>query len=102
MNLLKHDDECNAHYPYPQIAARMGEGDVALKYIWNGVNVHQMYPQGLMHNVTGYPDNIYDLASVHNLLKDTYMIRSHDFFQCGMEPMSNYCKIGRASCRERV
>ena len=91
VNLLKHDDECNAHYPYPQIAARMGEGDVALKYIWNGVNVHQMYPQGLMHNVTGYPDNIYDLASVHNLLKDTYMIRSHDFFQCGMEPMSNYC-----------
>lgn len=64
---------------------------MALKYIWNGVNVHQMYPQGLMHNVTGYPDNIYDLASVHNLLKDTYMIRSHDFFQCGMEPMSNYC-----------
>lgn len=91
VNLLKHDDECNAHYPYPQIAARMGEGDAALKYIWNGVNVHQMYPQGLMHNVTGYPDNIYDLASVHNLLKDAYVIRSHDFFQCGMEPMSNYC-----------
>ncbi len=90
-NLLKHDDNCNAHYPYPEITARMGEGDAALKYIWNGVNVHQMYPQGLMHNVTGYPDNIYDLASSHDLLDHTYVIRSHDFFQCGMEPISNYC-----------
>ena len=43
-----------------------------------------------MHNVTGYPDNIYDLQSVHDLLGHIYTIRSHDFFQCGMEPISNY------------
>lgn len=91
INLLKHSDEANAHYPYPEIAARMGQGDKALTYILNGVKTHQMYPQGLMHNVTGYPDNIYDLASKHDLLKQAYVIRSHDFFQCGMEPISNYC-----------
>lgn len=91
INLLKHSNEANAHYPYPEIAARMGQGDRALEYILNGVKTHQMYPQGLMHNVTGYPDNIYNLASSHDLLNHTYVIRSHDFFQCGMEPMSNYC-----------
>lgn len=91
INLLKHSDEANAHYPYPEIAARMGQGDAALDYILNGVKIHQMYPQGLMHNVTGYPDNIYDLASKHDLLNHAYVIRSHDFFQCGMEPISNYC-----------
>lgn len=91
INLLKHSDEANAHYPYPEIAARMGQGDAALKYILNGVKTHQMYPQGLMHNVTGYPDNIYNLSSNHDLLNHAYVIRSHDFFQCGMEPMSNYC-----------
>lgn len=90
-NLLKCRDYANAHYPLPEIAARMGLGDEALKYIVNGVNIHQMYPQGLMHNVTGYPDNIYNLQSVHDLLGHTYTIRSHDFFQCGMEPISNYC-----------
>lgn len=91
INLLKHSDEANAHYPYPEIAARMGQGDAALDYILNGIKTHQMYPQGLMHNVTGYPDNIYDLASKHDLLNHAYVIRSHDFFQCGMEPISNYC-----------
>lgn len=91
INLLKYSDEANAHYPYPEIAARMGEGDTALRYIVNGIQTHQIYPQGLMHNVTGYPDNIYDLNSKHDLLKGKYVIRSHDFFQCGMEPMSNYC-----------
>lgn len=89
-NLLKCRESANAHYPLPEIAARMGLGDEALKYLVNGVNIHQMYPQGLMHNVTGYPDNIYDLQSVHDLLGHTYTIRSHDFFQCGMEPISNY------------
>jgi len=89
-NLLKCRESANAHYPLPEIAARIGLGDEALKYLRNGVNIHQMYPQGLMHNVTGYPDNIYDLQSVHDLLGHTYTIRSHDFFQCGMEPMSNY------------
>lgn len=89
-NLLKCRESANAHYPLPEIAARMGLGDEALKYLMNGVNIHQMYPQGLMHNVTGYPDNIYDLQSVHDLLGHIYTIRSHDFFQCGMEPISNY------------
>ena len=89
-NLLKCRESANAHYPLPEIAARMGLGDEALKYLTNGVNIHQMYPQGLMHNVTGYPDNIYDLQSVHDLLGHIYTIRSHDFFQCGMEPISNY------------
>lgn len=89
-NLLKCRESANAHYPLPEIAARMGLGDEALKYLTNGVAIHQMYPQGLMHNVTGYPDNIYDLQSVHDLLGHVYTIRSHDFFQCGMEPISNY------------
>ena len=43
-----------------------------------------------MHNVTGYPDNIYNLKSVHDLLGNGFSIRSHAFFQCGMEPISNY------------
>ena len=90
INLVKFRDEANAHYPMPEIAARMGLGDQALQYLINGVNIHQMYPQGLMHNVTGYPDNIYDLKSIHDLLNHTYTIRSHDFFQCGMESISNY------------
>ncbi len=89
-NMLKCRESANAHYPLPEIAARMGLGDEALKYLANGVEIHQMYPQGLMHNVTGYPDNIYDLQSVHDLLGHIYTIRSHDFFQCGMEPVSNY------------
>ena len=90
INLVKFRNEANAHYPMPEIAARMGLGDLALQYLINGINIHQMYPQGLMHNVTGYPDNIYDLKSIHDLLNHTYTIRSHDFFQCGMEPISNY------------
>ena len=90
INLVKFRNEANAHYPMPEIAARIGSGDLALQYLINGINIHQMYPQGLMHNVTGYPDNIYDLKSIHDLLNHTYTIRSHDFFQCGMEPISNY------------
>lgn len=90
ISLVKFRNEANAHYPMPEIAARMGLGDLALQYLINGINIHQMYPQGLMHNVTGYPDNIYNLKSIHDLLNHTYTIRSHDFFQCGMEPISNY------------
>lgn len=89
-NLVRYRSEANAHYPFPEVAARMGMGDEALQYLINGVNVHQMYPQGLMHNVTGYPDNIYDLNSVHDMLNHTHIIRSQAFFQCGMEPISNY------------
>lgn len=90
INLVKSKDEANAHYPVPEIAARMGLGNEALQYLINGVNIHQMYPQGLMHNVTGYPDNIYDLKSIHDLLDHKYTIRSQAFFQCGMEAISNY------------
>lgn len=90
INLVKSRSEANAHYPLPEIAARMGLGDEALKYLINGVNIHQMYPQGLMHNVTGYPDNIYNLNSIHDLLNHRYTIRSQAFFQCGMESISNY------------
>lgn len=90
INLARWKKDANAHYPIPEVAARMGLGDEALEYVMNGVKIHQMYPQGLMHNVTGYPDNIYDLASKHDLLGGKYVIRSHDFFQCGMEAMSNY------------
>lgn len=90
VNLVGCRTETNAHYPYPEVAARMGMGDEALQYLINGVNTHQMYPQGLMHNVTGYPDNIYNLSSIHDLLNHAYTIRSQAFFQCGMEPISNY------------
>ena len=87
---LKYNKVMNAHYPMSEIAARMGLGDEALRYLTDGVNIHQMYPQGLMHNVTGYPDNIYNLQSIHDLLNHTHTIRSQAFFQCGMEPISNY------------
>lgn len=90
MNLVRARSEANAHYPFPEIAARMGMGDEALQYLINGVKIHQMYPQGLMHNVTGYPDNIYNLASIHDMLNRRYTVRSQAFFQCGMEPISNY------------
>lgn len=90
INLVNYKSDANAHYPIPEVAARMGLGDKALEYIENGINIHQIYPQGLMHNVTGYPDDIYDLNSQHDLLNHTYVIRSKDFFQCGMEPISNY------------
>lgn len=89
-DFLKYNKIMNAHYPLSEIAARMGLGDEALRYLVDGVNIHQMYPQGLMHNVTGYPDNIYNLNSIHDLLDHTYTIRSQAFFQCGMEPISNY------------
>lgn len=89
-NFVKHQTILNAHYPIPIIAARMGMGDEALDYLLKGVEIHQMYPQGLMHNLTGYPDNIYDLNSIHDLLGGRHRIRSHDFFHCGMEPISNY------------
>lgn len=90
INLVKYKSDTNAHYPFPEIAARMGLGNEALEYLLNGINIHQMYPQGLMHNVTGYPDNIYNLQSAHDLLNHAYVIRSQAFFQCGMEPISNY------------
>lgn len=89
-DFLKYNKIMNAHYPLSEIAARMGLGDEALKYLIEGVNIHQMYPQGLMHNVTGYPDNIYNLSSIHDLLDHRFTIRSQAFFQCGMEPISNY------------
>ncbi|WP_316817863.1 glycosyl hydrolase family 95 catalytic domain-containing protein [Pedobacter nyackensis] len=90
INLVKYRKEANAHYPVPEVAARMGLGNETLEYLINGVKIHQMYPQGLMHNVTGYPDNIYNLNSIHDLLDGRYTIRSQAFFQCGMEPISNY------------
>lgn len=90
VDFLKYNKIMNAHYPLSEIAARIGAGDEALRYLTEGVNIHQMYPQGLMHNVTGYPDNIYNLSSIHDLLNHTYTIRSQAFFQCGMEPISNY------------
>lgn len=90
INYLKTNQNLNAHYPVPEIAARIGEGDEAEKCITKGLQLNQIYPQGLMHNVTGYPDNIYNLASVHDLLNHAYTIRSQEFFQCGMEPISNY------------
>ncbi len=90
LNFLKKNQNVNAHYPLAEIAARIGDGDEAERWIKKGLEANQIYPQGLMHNVTGYPDNIYDLASVHDLLDHSYTIRSKDFFQCGMEPISNY------------
>ena len=89
-NFVKHQTILNAHYPIPIVAARMGMGEEALNYLLKGVEIHQMYPQGLMHNLTGYPDNIYDLNSIHDLLGGRHLIRSQDFFHCGMEPISNY------------
>lgn len=90
INLANYKSDANAHYPIPEVAARMGLGNKALEYIVNGIKIHQIYPQGLMHNVTGYPDNIYDLKSQHDLLDHSHIIRSQAFFQCGMEPISNY------------
>ena len=89
-NFANANDHVNAHYLTPVVAARMGMGDRALTLLQKGIQVHQMYPQGLMTNVTGYPDNIYNLKSVHDLLPSRYTIRSHDFFQCGLEPLSIY------------
>jgi len=89
VHLVQCRESVNAHYPAPVIAARMGLGDVAMRYLKNGVAIHQAYPQGLMHNVTGYPDNIYDLQSIHDLVGG-YKIRSRAFFQMGMEAMSEY------------
>ncbi len=82
-------DDANAHHPVSIIAARMGLGDKALSYLINGVKTNQIYPQGLFSNVTGYPDNIYDLQSVHDLING-HKIRSAAFFQGGMEAISNY------------
>jgi alpha-L-fucosidase 2 len=79
----------NAHYPTPVVAARMGLGDATLNYLVNGIIEHQNYPQGLLNNVTGYPDNIYDLKSIHDLIGG-HKIRSKPFFQMGMEAMSEY------------
>lgn len=89
VHLVQCRESVNAHYPAPVIAARMGLGDVAMRYLQNGIGIHQAFPQGLMHNVTGYPDNIYDLKSVHDLVGG-YKIRSRAFFQTGMEAMSEY------------
>lgn len=89
INFIKCNGMVNAHYPTPIIAARMGMGDDALTYLLNGIKEHQNYPQGLLTNVTGYPHNIYNLKSVHDLIGG-YKIRSKPFFQMGMEPISNY------------
>jgi alpha-L-fucosidase 2 len=78
-----------SHHPTPVIAARMGAGDEALKLLKEGVTELQIYPQGLMTNVRGYPTALYDLKLKENLLgPGRCTIAWHDFFQCGMEPMS--------------
>lgn len=89
INFAKCSGLVNAHYPTPIIAARMGLGDETLNYLVNGIIEHQNYPQGLLNNVTGYPDNIYDLKSIHDLIGG-HKIRSKPFFQMGMEAMSEY------------
>lgn len=89
INFAKCKDLVNAHYPAPIVAARMGLGNVTLTYLLNGIKEHQNYPQGLLNNVTGYPDNIYNLKSVHDLIGG-YKIRSYPFFQMGMEALSDY------------
>lgn len=89
INFAKCHGSVNAHYPTPIVAARMGLGDEALTFLLNGIEEHQNYPQGLLNNVTGYPDNIYDLKSIHDLIGG-HKIRSKPFFQMGMEAMSEY------------
>jgi len=89
INFIKCNGMVNAHYPTPIVAARMGMGDEALTYLLNGIKEHQNFPQGLLTNVTGYPHNIYNLKSVHDLIGG-YKIRSKPFFQMGMEPISDY------------
>ncbi len=89
INFARSNELVNAHYPTPIVAARMGLGDQALTYLLNGIKEHQIYPQGLFSNVTGYPDNIYNLQSIHDLIGG-HKIRSKPFFQMGMEAMSEY------------
>ena len=89
INFAQCQGMVNAHYPTPVVAARLGLGDATLNYLVNGIIEHQNYPQGLLNNVTGYPDNIYDLKSIHDLIGG-HKIRSKPFFQMGMEARSEY------------
>ena len=78
-----------SHHPTPVIAARMGAGDEAVKLLKDAVTELQIYPQGLMTNVRGYPTALYDLKLKANLLgPGKCTITWRDFFQCGMEPIS--------------
>jgi N-acetyl-beta-hexosaminidase len=79
-----------SHHPTPVIAARMGDGDEALRLLTDGITEMQYFPQGLMFNCRGYPSNPYDLNLKVNLIGGLGRptIKWRDFFQCGMEPMS--------------
>ena len=79
-----------SHHPVPVIAARMGDGNEALKLLKNGIGEMQYFPQGLMFNCRGYPSALYDLNLKVNLIggPGRPTIKWRDFFQCGMETIS--------------
>lgn len=79
-----------SHHPTPVIAARMGDGDEALKLLKDGIGEMQYFPSGLFFNCRGYPSKIYDLDLKVNLIggPGRPTIKWRDFFQCGMETIS--------------
>jgi alpha-L-fucosidase 2 len=79
-----------SHHPTPVIAARMGDGDEALKLLKDGISEMQYFPSGLFFNCRGYPSKLYDLDLKVNLIggPGRPTIKWRDFFQCGMETIS--------------
>jgi hypothetical protein len=79
-----------SHHPVPIIAARMGDGDEALKLLSSGITDMQYFPQGLFFNCSGYPSELYNLKLQVNLIggPGRPQVKWRDFFQCGMETIS--------------
>ena len=91
MNYLRSlNGSMYSHHPTPVIAARMGDGDEALRLLKDGIAEMQYFPSGLMFNCRGYPSSLYDLNLKVNLIggPGRPTVKWRDFFQCGMETMS--------------
>ena len=91
MNYLRSlNGSMYSHHPTPVIAARMGDGDEALRLLKDGIAEMQYFPSGLMFNCRGYPSDLYDLNLKVNLIggPGRPTVKWRDFFQCGMETLS--------------
>ncbi len=91
MNLIRSlNGSMYSHHPVPIIAARMGDGNEALKLLKSGITDMQYFPQGLFFNCSGYPSELYNLKLQVNLIggKGRPQLKWRDFFQCGMETIS--------------
>ncbi len=91
MNLIRSlKGSMYSHHPVPIIAARMGDGDEALKLLKDGISEMQYFPQGLFFNCRGYPSDLYNVKLQVNLLGGSGhpQLKWRDFFQCGMETIS--------------